>query len=43
MAADEISRWMEEQAKDSRINAHNHITEPAQGGKFTATLLSIWN
>ena len=36
-AADEILRGMEEQAKDSRINAHNHITEPTQGGKFTAT------
>lgn len=37
MAADEILRGMEEQVKDFRIKAHNHITEPAQGGKFTAT------
>lgn len=27
-AADEILRGIEEQVKDSRINAHNHITEP---------------
>lgn len=31
MAADEILRGMEEQANDSRVTAHHHITELAQG------------